>query len=212
MRGAVFVAHQLPGRLRIRLWRGPSPDPTELRSAAERVGRLTEVDRVDHHPVTGSLIVHYDPDRWSEDEVLDRCAAALGASKLVRPGEPTPPPTEMAVMGSRLARAVAVLFGELNADLYRATRGTADLRILLPLTFGGLGAAEVLVTGKLPAPPWFNLMWWSFRTFTTFNQEAIADAVGGEGGATGLERVALATEEAALSKRRRRRPPPVPRP
>lgn len=211
MRGAVFVAHQLPGRVRIRLWHGPSHDPAEVRSAAERLGRLTEVDRVVHHPVTGSLIVHYDPDRWGEDEVLDRCATALGASKLVRPGEPTPPPTELAVMGSRLARAVAVLFGELNADLYRATRGTADLRILLPLTFGGLGAAEVLVTGKLPAPPWFNLMWWSFRTFTTFNQEAIADAVGAEG-AAGLEGIARATDETARSKRRRRGPPPAPRP
>jgi hypothetical protein len=31
---------------------------------------------------------------------------------------------------------------------------------------GRLG--EVPVKGNLPAPPWFNLAWWVFRTFITF--------------------------------------------
>ena len=30
------------------------------------------------------------------------------------------------------------------------------------------GPREIVTTGTIPAPPWFNLAWWAFRTFTFF--------------------------------------------
>ena len=37
----------------------------------------------------------------------------------------------------------------------------------------GAGAADVIASGKLPLPPWFNLAWWGFRTFMTTEQPEI---------------------------------------
>ena len=37
--------------------------------------------------------------------------------------------------------------------------------------FLAVGAAEILGSRALPAPPWFNLAWWAYRTFTTTGGE-----------------------------------------
>ena len=51
-----------------------------------------------------------------------------------------------------------------------------DLGVLATLGLIGAGAAEIVVTGKLPIPPWFNLAWWGFRTFMTTEQPEIEAA------------------------------------
>jgi len=30
----------------------------------------------------------------------------------------------------------------------------------------------VLLKGEIVSPPWFNLAWWGFRTFMTFERDA----------------------------------------
>jgi hypothetical protein len=41
------------------------------------------------------------------------------------------------------------------------------------------GLVEVAATGKLPAPAWFNLLWWSLRSFMTFNPGAVEEQTRG---------------------------------
>jgi hypothetical protein len=40
------------------------------------------------------------------------------------------------------------------------------------------GALRVVLHHELPAPQWFNLAWWGFRTFMTFEKETPTDAAG----------------------------------
>jgi hypothetical protein len=63
---------------------------------------------------------------------------------------------------------VADGFRDLNRSVLLATEGRLDLGALAGLGFLSLGAAEIAATRALPAPPWFNLAWWAFRTFTIF--------------------------------------------
>jgi hypothetical protein len=57
--------------------------------------------------------------------------------------------------------------------LLAATDGRLDLGILAAMGFLAVGATEIIVTRKLPAPPWFNLAWWAVRTFTTFESKVM---------------------------------------
>jgi hypothetical protein len=66
-------------------------------------------------------------------------------------------------------------FRGLDEELLRITEGGMDLGVLVTLGFVVAGAFEVMVTQKIPAPPWFNLAWWGFRTFMTVEAPAIRE-------------------------------------
>lgn len=89
--------------------------------------------------------------------------------------------------GSSVARAAASLFKRSNLEVVRATDGRIDMGTLAALGFAVGGAVEVAVTGNLPLPPWFQLAWWAFRTFTTLEDRAIerTDVLQGDGGGAG---------------------------
>jgi hypothetical protein len=178
MREIAELVHSLPGRVRLR-----APALAGHRDACQRVADKlialeASADRVDIRPVTGSVIV----ERAEEAEAaLDAAALRALIEKLVAEerdehGRPLlgerpewmPGPTSV-------ARAVAHAFSEINGDVRAALGHRADLGTLLPVVFFSLGLAEVAVTRKLPVPAWFNLLWWSLRSFMTFNVGAVEE-------------------------------------
>jgi hypothetical protein len=86
------------------------------------------------------------------------------------PPEPTPPRAERGG-GSSLRAAVSDAFGGLNQEIQDVTDGRLDLGALTGLSFLAIGAAEIIASRGLPAPPWFNMAWWAYRTFTISGQE-----------------------------------------
>lgn len=142
-------------------------------------------ERVEVRPWTGSVIVE------CEDGTLDAEAVRVMLEQLVAEerddqgrnvtelGRDTlPGPT-------RVAKAVAHAFAEINGDVRGALDHRADLGTLMPVLFFSLGLVEIGVTRKLPAPAWFNLVWWSIRSFMTFNAGAVEQegrAVAADGG------------------------------
>jgi hypothetical protein len=70
---------------------------------------------------------------------------------------------------------VAKMAHDLNQEVLRVTDSKIDLGILATLGFFAAGAAEVVYKKVIPAPPWFNVAWWGFRTFVTMEGRAIAD-------------------------------------
>ncbi len=72
-----------------------------------------------------------------------------------------------------MARAAAGI----NADVRAALDDRADLGTLLPVFFAVAGIAEVASDGEMPVPTWFNLLWWSLRSFMTFNIRAVEEEV-----------------------------------
>src|SRR5262249_51403578 len=80
---------------------------------------------------------------------------------------------------TRIARAGAHAAAGINTDVRAALDDRADLGTILPVLFASAGLAEVGVSGKLPMPTWFNLLWWSLRSFMTFNLSAVEEEVDG---------------------------------
>lgn len=171
----VHVVHALDRRARLR-----APALTGHPDAALRVAeRLVEEDPrcevVTINPHTGSILVE------SQDGKLDPEAIRERLERLIREerdaaGNPlTDVRPERHPGPTRVARAVAQAFAAINADVREALDHRADIGTLLPVFFATAGIAEVVVTRKLPVPAWFNLLWWSIRSFMTFNMTAVEE-------------------------------------
>ena len=179
------IAHRLPGRVRVRI-----PALRRRRDDMERVARgaadLAGVIEVEGHPFTGSLLVRFDPARVAEQAIVARLRDVAGAGAVLQPGDPRPaPPRPGGLHGSGVGRATMEAFRALDDEVRRVTGGGMDLGTVVTLGFLGVGALEVGVTGKVPAPPWFQLAWWGFRTFMTVEAPAVReDAAHAEGPAT----------------------------
>ena len=169
------VRHTLPRRVHL-----VAPRLCWHRDACARVARaLGEMGyaRVSLRPTTGSVIVEDDERPPDAAAILARLGELVRAERdeegrplgSLRPEE-HPGPT-------RVARAVAHAVAGVNADVRAALDDRADLGTLLPVFFAAAGIAEVASSGKMPVPTWFNLLWWSLRSFMTFNIRAVEDEV-----------------------------------
>jgi hypothetical protein len=116
------------------------------------------------------LIVH---DNLPLATLADESARVLGCSKVLEPGEPPPIDGDVPPL-SALARQVVVVASDLDREIRRRSDGSVDLGMLATLGMIAVGALDVALSGKLDRPPWFNLAWWGFRTFTTLEQDEIA--------------------------------------
>ena len=66
--------HHVPGRLRVKI-PGLKGDPERGRKAADLIEAMDGIDTVKVTPLTGSVIVHYDPDLAMPSRILDALKA-----------------------------------------------------------------------------------------------------------------------------------------
>ena len=178
VRGAetVTIGQALPRRVRL-----VAPPLAWHRDACERVGRALAAEgslaRVEIDPATGSVIVEGEDPPLAASALAARLAELLrderdeqGRPLDVRRPEERPGPT-------RIARAVVTAVAGINADVRAALDQRADLGTLLPVAFALAGLFEVGATGRMPVPTWFNLLWWSLRSFMSFNIRAVEEEV-----------------------------------
>ena len=166
----IQIAHHLPDRTRLR-----TPVLRRDQSACERVADalagIGGVRQVAVRPYTGSILIDHEA-RVSIDAVVAEARRVLGIERVLAAGE-RPPLDPQVPAFSALARKLVAAVLEIDRDIRRGTAGTADLGTLATLGFIGAGAAEIVATGELPLPPWFNLSWWAFRMFTTTERDEI---------------------------------------
>ncbi len=174
----VTIVHSLSNRVHL-----AAPQLAWHREACARVARALAddgaFDRVTVRPATGSVIVE------NEGDERPLSAAALQA-KLVElaSAERDDEGRLLTELGpedhpgsTRIARAVVRAAAGINADVRAALDDRADLGTVLPVIFALGGIAEVGATGRMPVPTWFNLLWWSLRSFMTFNIRAVEEEV-----------------------------------
>jgi hypothetical protein len=168
----IRVAHSLPGRTRLRLpWlRASREAAAEL---AERLADLEGMTEVGVSMRSGSVLCLYDPSRLSEERIVTAVRRQTKVAMVLRPGERNRAEalrgvSELRGTGSRLGEALTEAVKGIDADVRTATDGLLDLGALAGFGFLTAGAIEVASSRTLPAPPWFNLAWWAFRTFTMF--------------------------------------------
>lgn len=167
----MHVAHRLPGRLRVRL---PAlrHSTEEAQQLIDELVRLEGVSQAQARLSTGSVLVHYDPDDVDEAEViahLTDAARAVAARVGRSPGDLG----RAERRAESMAHATVQFFREVDRDIERVTDGAVDLGTLVTAGFVIAGALQVVSARKIPAPPWFNLAWWGFRTFMTLESEKV---------------------------------------
>ncbi len=163
--------HSIPGRTRLRCsWL--RREPGEARRLADELSRTPGVHEVRVRPRTGSVLVHHEP-ALEIQSIIDTVSRITGVGHVVPRGEAPPVARPETAPGSAIGDEAMKLFRELDRDVARLSDGHMDLPTLVAGTFLGLGAIEVVVTGNLPVPPWFNLAWWSFRVLSTVEREAL---------------------------------------
>jgi hypothetical protein len=113
-------------------------------------------------PVTGSVLVRYEPQKIELPRLVALIIRIGGLHGLALDvpedldAKPTP--------GASVRRAAAAV----DRRVRGATAGKMDLRAALPAALAGTGIA-MLFAGRRRVPAWYDLLFWSFVTFVNLN-------------------------------------------
>ena len=169
-RGGIRVVHAIPGRVRVKMAR-LKENPALVREVQERLSAVQGIQRVEANPITGSVLILYDPAAFESLPSLLSLAACLS---------PLFPDLDFSKLedwfvsengdgnATALAERLAALFGGLNAKVSETTGGV-DLKFLLPLSLFLLGVRGILVAGEGVFPTWYDLLWFAFGAFFMLN-------------------------------------------
>ena len=161
---AVHVAHDIPGRLRLRLPAGVAADDIQAAANAER-GVITST----WSPRTRSLLVLYDRETGDRDAIT---AAVAGAAGLETPTSPTTnghsSTTPTSVPGATLALGMRQMFGELDQRVQRGSRGLVGFAGLVTASLAAWALTE-LVRGRAAPLAWSSALWYAHGLFRDYN-------------------------------------------
>ncbi|MBK9261003.1 MAG: hypothetical protein IPM54_14490 [Polyangiaceae bacterium] len=162
-----YVAHVLPHRVRLCAPLVASRADVCRRIAERIIQSAGAADKVTVRVTTGSIIVEAKAGNIDADALLARLRECVSAEAMHLPCAATGP--------TKIAQSVARAFAALNADVRGGLHHRADLAALMPVLFVTFAFVQIVTTGRLTGPQWFNWCWWSFRSFLTFNKEAADD-------------------------------------
>lgn len=154
--GHFVVEHSLPGRLRVRV-----PRNAKLELMIEALGSRPGVIGVTASPLTGGVLVRYDPEQTDAGSLLETVANA-DLEPQPRNGGPAP---------ATLAGAVTSAVAALDERLKSAMRGAGGLGVLVPAGLLLWAAGEV-VRGRATPLRWSSAVWYAHSIFRDYNREA----------------------------------------
>jgi hypothetical protein len=152
------VAHEMPGRMRLRL-----PRSADIDAIAQRLESLLASRSgagVERRPSVVSLVIHYPPRELDSRELVEDLLPQAGIELERRTGASDPGP------GSETAVASSIFdsLRSANRRVATATCGRFDLRDAVPLTLIGLGLRKVVAHQTTPVP-WYNLLYYGYAAF-----------------------------------------------
>ncbi len=169
----IELRHAIPGRVRLRI---PAirRDPDLCREVQRQLAALPVIRRVEVNPVTGSVLLLYDPADSAEMAQLAQAMvpgleldAMPGPRNLDRPDH----------LGfAAPAEAVAEFSRRLNERVAAATGHAADLNFLVPASLVVGGLVRLIASKQVPGPTWYDFLWFAFGTYFTLNRDRIGDA------------------------------------
>jgi hypothetical protein len=148
-----------PGRIRLRL------DPQQRRPARAIQQRLTALPGVDDARFErriSTLTIFYNPDAVTREAILGILAAS-GVPLTI----PEPDETRIEYSGvSPASQAILTNLASANEVVVRASRGTTDLKVAIPLLLLLLGGLRGLFSGfQFNRIPGYLFLWYAFDLF-----------------------------------------------
>jgi Heavy metal associated domain 2 len=157
------IVHRLPQRVRVRAPLIASHADACQRVAQRLLHTMDAAEKVSVNLFTGSITIESQQD-LDADVLLEQIRSLVAEEVRQFPDVPSGP--------TKIAQSVARAFANLNDDVRGGLHHRADLAALLPIFLASMAVGQVVTTGRLPAPAWFNFCWWSFRAFLTFHKNA----------------------------------------
>jgi hypothetical protein len=166
---AMHVAHDIPGRLRLRLGPGAPTDGLLAAMAAEPgVTGCTWSAR------TRSLLVLYDPQHGDRTALVEAVARLTGLELPAESSNGSAATADRAEPGALLASGVRETLGEVDQRVQRATRGLVGLGTLLPIALTTWALTEV-VRGRAAPLAWSSALWYAHGLFRDYQVPAARD-------------------------------------
>lgn len=154
---SIHVLHASPGRIRLRLHREALAFEALLQ-AERSLAKLPGVSTVRKNPLTRSLLITFDAEVLSAEDVF---ASLEEAGAIVE----SPIVNETTIKDVRpFDQSVIEFWRKVDDRVRQGTGGSIDARTLLPVGLAALATRELLANG-LTAAPWYVLLWYSFDSF-----------------------------------------------
>ncbi len=172
-RAHAHVTSHTPGRVRVRVHHAHR-HPELLNKVAKELGNKPGIDHVDVNPHSGSVLVHYDNEASSSDDVFGCLRdAGLLVSTVFEGGDELPDLGGGDDSGhSTTAAGVVGTMSDLDQRLSKLTGRKVDLKLLFPLALGAVGVSSALRNGiGLAEVPAYILIWYAFDSFWKFHRE-----------------------------------------
>ena len=177
----IHVAHRTAGHVRLKVAHGKG-DPKALETVADAFRGIPGIESVETNPVTGSVILNYDPDR--HDEFTGRFEHAHAE---VRGLYSQPPETDFDKLAdameneakflaehSAAARGFVEFCKRLDREIKVASGNNIDLKLAMA---GGVVAATVLQIGATASTPvWITLMLFGTNHFVELRAQSAKHA------------------------------------
>src|SRR5262249_46382550 len=157
-REALAIAHDIPGRLRVRL-----PETARIADLEGRVSQLPGVVSCRWSPRTRSLLTTYRAGEIEPQIIIDAVVDHAGVDAAPTPDARALPPDRSPVAAA-LVQAVTGMARRLG----RASGGVFTLGVLVPLALA-LWAARDLTRGPIRALPWSTALWYAHGLFRDYN-------------------------------------------
>ncbi|MEW6379226.1 MAG: HMA2 domain-containing protein [bacterium] len=168
--GEIRAVHAIPGRVRFKVPR-IKQDPAFEARIRDRLSAIKSIQRVEVNPVTGSVLLLYDPQEirlpGSLFPLLSAFTSLFPEVNLEQLKTSLASPGVSSGSDVPLASKISECSGALNERLKKV--GGADLKIILPITLFGLGVRSLMVAESIPVPAWYDFLWFSFGTFFMLN-------------------------------------------
>jgi len=178
------IIHTIPGRIRVKIGK-VKDNPTLADDLQRKLLAIRAIQQAAVNPVTGSVLVTYDPRlleslnslEFGDTSLLESVhdlltlAEPLGISLGDVDTETLEDWFRAHSNGSKhessstVAGSVTAFFGTLDTKVAQASSGWSDLRALIPLTLFFLGVRSLLLVEKVSLPAWYDYFWFAFGTF-----------------------------------------------
>ena len=164
---ALRVAHDIPGRLRLRL-----PVDVSVEGLIDAVAAQPGVQACTWSPRTRSLLVVYRPGSVTAAGILETIAHHTLLT--VDPDGASSEASRPAVRGHALAHGVRDAARDLDHRVRRVTRGVVGLGGLVPSALILWAVAEV-VRGRVRPLAWSSALWYAYGLFRDYVVETPRD-------------------------------------
>jgi hypothetical protein len=187
MKSAAHVAHHVPGRLRLKV-PGAKGNPEFLEKVKDALAPISGITEIEVNPVTGSVLVQYDPDNFHgfHDEVHEhasRCDLFAihepHVTKIDDAVDKMEQEAEFLAKRSHTARVIVDFLHDCDQKVKQSTRNAVDLKVLVPLALAVYSITVIELTAATPM--WATLGLFSFNHFLELHHHDAPPPEGGTG-------------------------------